>query len=463
MPETRPLLSVCLPAYEMGGKGREFLKHSLDILAKQTFKDFEVVLSDYSKDDQLKDLCADYKDSLNISYFRNTDPRIGMASNTNNAITHAKGKLIKILFQDDFLFDETSLQKTIDAFDLEKDTWLVTGCIHTEDGATLSRPHYPQYAADIHLGNNRIGSPSVMTFKNEDPLLLDYNLTWLIDCDLYKRYFDKFGKPKLLKDITAVIRTGDHQITNTEATDALRKKEYQYALKKNSPQNLQLPNVTLVAVSSIKIGATLKALEISMDGINFHDALIISHEEPEELPKAISFKQCEPMRSIDDYSKFMAYDLAKYIETDYALVIQYDGYVARPQKWSDEFYDYDYIGAPWKEGLHFTKDGTNVRIGNGGFSFRSKKLLNALNEHNLPFTDDGTGFYNEDGILCVYYRKKLEELGIKYAPVAVASKFSHEADCPDSEPEPFGFHKNTKVLPPLFFAKHALKKLAGPR
>jgi hypothetical protein len=154
----------------------------------------------------------------------------------------------------------------------------------------------------------------------------------------------------------------------------------------------------------------------------------------------------------------MAYDLARYIESDFALVVQHDGYVTRSHAWDPAFLQYDYIGAPWKEGAHFTPEGTPVRIGNGGFSLRSKKLLNALNELHLPFTDHGTGYFNEDGIICVYYRAKLEAYGIKYAPVSVASKFSREARCPDSERRPFGFHKNTSSLP---FVMRVKKIFAG--
>ena len=55
--DTMKLVSVCIPTYEMGGYGNIFLKHSLDILAKQTFKDFDVVISGHSKADLIKNVC----------------------------------------------------------------------------------------------------------------------------------------------------------------------------------------------------------------------------------------------------------------------------------------------------------------------------------------------------------------------------------------------------------------------
>ncbi len=195
-----------------------------------------------------------------------------------------------------------------------------------------------------------------------------------------------------------------------------------------------------------------------MRGIEYKEVVLISDQKPKNLNGKITFKQCPPMKNIDEYSKFMLYDLTKYITTEYALVVQYDGYVLRPKQWHTIFLKYDYIGAPWEKDAHFTKDGKNVRVGNGGFSLRSKKLLNIFNDLQLPFTDNGTGFYNEDGMISNYYRKELEQHGIRYAPVEIASLFSCEVICPDSYPKPFGFHKNQRLLPFSRYIKNLIIK-----
>ena len=463
------LISVCIPTYDMRGLGHVFLKHSLDILAKQTFKDFDVVISDYSKTDLIQNLCSQYRTLLDIHYHKNIDPTGGMSANTNNAIRCATGKLIKILFQDDFLYNDKSLEETVKNFNLDKDSWLVTASEHSKDGTTFFLPFYPKYNNKIHLGNNTISSPSVLTIKNDNPLLFDVRLKWLMDCDYYKRCYEKFGAPKIIQTITAVNRIGDHQISKTEADEELRKGELRYVQYKHSnrpAKKLQLPDVTVVAVSGIDPTGAIKALGISMDGIEFHEAVLVAHEGPANLDKRIIFKKCEPTdlqsqdpKNTNDYSRLMAYNLHRYINSDYALVVHNDAYVLRPNKWTNDFLAYDYIGAPWPKRVHFTKEGVNVRVGNGGFSLRSKKLLNALNELHLPFTDNGTGFFHEDGILCVYYRKKLEDYGIRFAPTDVAGKFAREVDCEDSDPKPFGFHNNKKVTPKFFFAKRYLKRL----
>ncbi|MBI3631989.1 MAG: glycosyltransferase family 2 protein [Candidatus Vogelbacteria bacterium] len=461
---SQKLISICIPTYEMYGKGAFFLKRSLGMLTRQTFKDFDVVISDYSKDSEIKDLCEKYKGKLDIHYFKNNNPVVGMSLNVNNAIANATGKLIKILFLDDSLFNENSLTETIRHFDLEKDHWLVTGCTHTKDGKTFFRPHLAKYHNKIHMGQNTIGSPSVLTIKNDKPPLFDTNLKWFMDCDYYKRCFDAYGAPKIVDSINVVIGVGSHQISNTEATKDLRKAEFKYIVKKYNEKTIR--DITLVAISSIDPKGAVRALELSMDGMEFHETILISHKKPNKLNPRITFKQCKPdeLRSSDpknkdDYSKFMAYSLCDYIDSDFALIVHNNAHILRPYKWDYEFLDYDYIGAPWRKNTHFTPEGINVRVGNGGFSLRSKKLLNVLNVLKLPFTDNGTGFFNEDGIICVYYRKQLEDYGIKFAPVEVAAKFSMEHENEDSDIEPFGFHDNKKAIPRFFFLKRLIRKL----
>ncbi len=464
---SQPYISVCIPCYDMGGKGHVFLRESFEKLVEQTFQDFEVVVSDYSKTPFVRQLCEEYGSKLSIQYFVNTDPTGGMAANANNAIRHAKGKIIKIVFQDDFLYNEKALQTVADNFDLNTDTWLATGCEHTTDGKTFYRPHIPTYNKNVFRGENTIGSPSVIAIKNDHPLLFDPKLKWLVDCDFYKRYHDTFGPPKLTNAIAVAIRTGDHQITNTEATKKLRKEELKYVIAKHRKQ-LQLPTVSLVAVTGVDPTGAIRALKLSLATIHFHESILIAHKKPADLPFGITFKACEPTdlrskerKNTNDYSKFMAYRLHHYISSDYALIVHNDAYVLRPEKWKNEFLQYDYIGAPWPKDVHFTNEKVNVRVGNGGFSLRSKRMLNILNELHLPFTDNGTGYFHEDGILCVYYRRQLEAAGIRFAPVNIAAKFALEKECEESMYSPFGFHNNRRAIPKFFALRTLFRTLAA--
>jgi len=92
-------ISVAIPCYEMYGRGAEMVQHSLEVFKKQTFKDFEVVISDQSKDDAIENVCKEAEKNVNIKYIRNDNPEhIGSSGGAANfAMLHCNGDLIKIL------------------------------------------------------------------------------------------------------------------------------------------------------------------------------------------------------------------------------------------------------------------------------------------------------------------------------------------------------------------------------
>lgn len=222
------MISVCIPTYEMNGMGVEYLEYSFNILYSQTYTDFEIIISDHSTSDNIKELCKQWKQILNIHYFKNQS-KIGISSaNINNAIQHANGDVIKILFQDDFLYDEYSLEKQLEHF---RGGWLVTACCHY-NGEEIYKPLYPYYHNQIQYGRNTISSPSVLMFENKDVIKFDENLIWLMDVDYYKRLYNKFGLPTICNYISIVNREHKNQISNTLATEEIQQNELKYITKK---------------------------------------------------------------------------------------------------------------------------------------------------------------------------------------------------------------------------------------
>jgi len=190
----------------------------------QSLQNFEIVVTDNSDDDEIKRICEYYKTGIN--YFRN--PRKGMAQNTNEAIKRARGELIKILYMDDFLCETEALEIIDRRF---YGNWLASGCAHTSDGKYLLKPHIPHYSHDIYTGHNSIGSPSVITIKNDMPLLFDEEMTWLLDCDYYKRMYTKYGAPIIVKDILIGIGIHGGQATNLMG-DEIKSREHNYIKNK---------------------------------------------------------------------------------------------------------------------------------------------------------------------------------------------------------------------------------------
>lgn len=180
---------------------------------------------------------------------------------------------------------------------------------------------------------------------------------------------------------------------------------------------LSLPTVTLFGIDAHDPQGLLRAAEICARGVEFGAVKIIT----ERL-----------FQGREGYSKFCITEMAKYVDTSHVLIIHPDGYIQNPSAWRDEWLEWDYCGSSW-----WFKDGKNV--GNGGFSLRSKKLLNILATLELE------QYHPEDEVICRQLRRWLEDKhGIKFAPTDVADRFAIEAynvPAPDNMYSgQFGFH-----------------------
>ncbi len=207
----------------------------------------------------------------------------------------------------------------------------------------------------------------------------------------------------------------------------------------------ELPNVTLAAMTSVNLYETVKAMKFSMREIRFGDAVLISDRKPFYLPKNIRFSKTDKLDDIDKFNYKMTYELGSHIRTDYALIVHADGFVVNPDKWRDEFLDYDYIGAPWplpqNDYAYRDKKGNICRVGNS-VSIRSKRLMDFPSEHHVKWEKVYDDVYNEDVFLCCHIRNEMEEYGLSWAPFETALFFGREHPLPENEGiEPFAFHK----------------------
>jgi hypothetical protein len=203
---------------------------------------------------------------------------------------------------------------------------------------------------------------------------------------------------------------------------------------------INLPKVTLVGIDCVDPYRLQEAMNISELGINFAQSKLLSSKKIND-PR---FVEIENLDSIEKYSKFCIADLYKYIDTDFALIVQYDGFVLNPQSWQEEFLNYDYIGAPWLVQDWSVRDYNfpeemlgKYMIGNGGFCLRSKKFL----ESSAKFYSQGLipQVHPEDTAMCVWHKDLFEEIGLKFAPVDVAKNFSIEGNYFEYDKQ-FGFH-----------------------
>jgi hypothetical protein len=144
---------------------------------------------------------------------------------------NCNGEWIKFLCLDDFFLNKDSLLKTVNALD-DSHNWLASAYIHTYDRINFERYHLPQMNPNLFVVNT-IGSPSCATFRNcKDMIDFDTNLSYAYDCDMYWRFFLKYGEPKILSDTTIGTLLGKHSLTSELATQELISKENNYILKK---------------------------------------------------------------------------------------------------------------------------------------------------------------------------------------------------------------------------------------
>lgn len=208
--------------------------------------------------------------------------------------------------------------------------------------------------------------------------------------------------------------------------------------------------------------SSLPALSKSLSELPGSKGLLLSSSRPENLPENVEWVEIFPL-NYRQYSLFVMFSLQHFIKTEYCLIIQNDGWVINGKNWSDEFLNYDYIGAPCHAafvGNEFIRnykwvgisDPKPVVIQNGGLSLRSKKLLKAPSSHGaLYYFTEEKLLQNEDVQLTGIFRSQLEKIGIKFAPNHLAKQFSLEYLGPVFHddiilPTLFGIHSQTRKL-----------------
>lgn len=193
-----------------------------------------------------------------------------------------------------------------------------------------------------------------------------------------------------------------------------------------SPPRLALPQVTLCAVTSVNVPATVRALENSMAHIDFAACKLFTDAEVVPTLMGIDVIKIPRLSSVADYSNFVLKHLVDQIDTSHCLIVQWDGYVVDASKWEPAFFDFDYIGARWPQFI----DGHDV--GNGGFSLRSRRLMEVCKSPEFQSS------HAEDVAIARINRGWLEGRGMRFANGATADMFSAERG--GSIHTSFGFH-----------------------
>lgn len=194
---------------------------------------------------------------------------------------------------------------------------------------------------------------------------------------------------------------------------------------------MKLPQITLVALTGVgyKVEAHKEALERSQKDLEFGAVKLI------QLPEVVD---------IDSWNKAIIYELPKYIETDFCILIHADGYIINPELWNPDWLNYDFCGSPFPlptDNFSYRDVYGNIqRVGNS-VSLRSKCLIDLAPKLKLEWKSY-YGNTNEDGFITVHNRHIYEQHGMRFMPFEEAIYFGKEAPLPENEGiDTFLFHK----------------------
>lgn len=190
-----PIFSICVPVY----KNTHFLERLLESTLKQTFQDYELVITDDSPDDSVKDFLVKKYLDKRIRYYKN-HKSLGTPENWNEGIRRAQGQWIKLMHDDDWFASAHALQCFYEATQSEKADFYFSGYnnVFLDDNDRVEEVVFPnrrwlrvkKYAPNLYT-RNVIGAPSVVLVKNTLGELYDNRMKWLVDIDYYIRIMQK--------------------------------------------------------------------------------------------------------------------------------------------------------------------------------------------------------------------------------------------------------------------------------
>lgn len=247
----QPEVSICIPAF----KQVEFLRKTLDSVLKQTYSDYEIIITDDSPDESVNILLKDFDFNGKLRYYRNV-PALGTPANWNYAIEKANGKYIKLLHHDDFFTSPGSLEKYVKLLDNNPEAsfafsgteiWFVSLNNKKKHWCSQSRLKKIKKNPDRLFFANYIGSPSATIVRKNSEVLYDENLKWLVDIDYYIRLLKKKSNVAQTDEtLICTIDGAEGQVTKSVINDSvLQIREHVYLFDKLFNPEINLKKYSL--------------------------------------------------------------------------------------------------------------------------------------------------------------------------------------------------------------------------
>ena len=189
-----PSISICVPAY----KRTDYIKRLLDSVATQTYKNFEVIITDDSPDSDIHKLCDSYTHLFELRYVKNP-LNLNTPENWNEAVRHARHEWIKIMHDDDWFAMPDSLLFFAQSIDSNPQAHFIFSAYANvfDHSNRIQHMYLSAFWKQLLKGNpeiliseNIIGPPSVTLYK-KNHLLYDCEMKYVVDIDFYTRYLEE--------------------------------------------------------------------------------------------------------------------------------------------------------------------------------------------------------------------------------------------------------------------------------
>lgn len=208
-------ISICIPSY----KRLAYLTRLIESIKIQTFKDFEVIITDDSGEDSaVQDYVQSLGKNMVIRYYKNAVP-LGSPVNFNAAIEKASGSWVKLMHDDDYFSTATALEIFAEATENNVDCIFCGYHVVTTKGErknmTISESMFNKFLRNpfILFADNYIGPPSLMMFRNSIVEKFDKRFKWIVDWEYYIRLAFRY-KIKYIRQSIVDISYNETQITN---------------------------------------------------------------------------------------------------------------------------------------------------------------------------------------------------------------------------------------------------------
>lgn len=208
--------SIAIPTHNRGENGPLWMRELLDSIKKQTFSDFEIVVSDQSKNDNILNVCKEYSEDFDFKYIRykGSIP----CENINIALDECEGDIIKIMFSDDIFVKDTALEIIDSSYRKNECKWAFSGFCGTRDGKTFYENRFPKWTDYMLEGRNLLSSPSVVSFLKSSKQHFDENLKLLLDTEFYHRMRWENGMPYFIEEVLVANRDHDNRISSHQTS-----------------------------------------------------------------------------------------------------------------------------------------------------------------------------------------------------------------------------------------------------